>query len=87
MGIDMLVSRLRHASVTRREISASLSDTGSIGHMGYFRQRSGAFAWPDTIDWLLSTGAVNAGERRTGADVSTYDGRIARNPLIPNPSD
>jgi len=87
MGLDILVSRFRHANVTRREISASLSDTGSIGHMGYFRQRSGAFAWPETIDWLLSTGAVNAGERRTGADVSTDDGMTARDPLIPNPSD
>ena len=58
-GIDVLVSRLCHASVTRREVSASVSDTRTIGHMGYFRQRSGAFLWPETVDWLLLTGAAN----------------------------
>ena len=61
VGIDMLVSRFRHAPVTRREISASLSDSRAIGHMGYFRQRSGAFLWPEAVDWLLSThGATTA---------------------------
>jgi len=62
MGIDILVSRLRNAAVTRREIPAIRSDSGSIGHMGYFRQRSGAFLWPETVDWLLSTGTANGVE-------------------------
>ena len=60
MGLDILVSRLRNAPVTRRAISAKRSDAGSIGHMGYFRQRSGAFLWPVTVDWLLSAGAASA---------------------------
>jgi predicted alpha/beta hydrolase len=61
MGIDVLVSRLRNAPVTRREIASIRSDAGSIGHMGYFRQRSGAFLWPETLDWLLCAGAANGG--------------------------
>lgn len=64
-GIEMLVSRLHNARVTRRTIPAIRSDSGSIGHMGYFRQRSGAFLWPETVDWLLSTGSANA---VTGSD-------------------
>ncbi|MFJ2992422.1 alpha/beta hydrolase [Pandoraea sp. NPDC087047] len=71
VGIDMLVSRLHHAPVTRREISASLSDSGSIGHMGYFRQRSGPRLWPETVDWLLSTGAVNAAAGHSGTQALT----------------
>ena len=58
MGIELLVSRFRNAPVTRREISAVRSDSGSIGHMGYFRQHSGGFLWPETIDWLLSAGSA-----------------------------
>jgi predicted alpha/beta hydrolase len=60
MGIDMLVSRFRNAPLTRREIAGIRSDTGSIGHMGYFRQRSGGFLWPETVDWLLSANSADA---------------------------
>ncbi|AOX47784.1 alpha/beta hydrolase [Pandoraea faecigallinarum] len=67
MGIDMLVARFRRAPVTRREIRAGLSESGAIGHMGYFRQRSGAFLWPETVDWLLSTGMRNAAGVAPGA--------------------
>ncbi|MGC7404311.1 alpha/beta hydrolase [Pandoraea pneumonica] len=63
IGIDMLVSRLSHAPVVRCTIEASRSDTGTIGHMGYFRQRAGAFLWPETVDWLLSTGEANQAAR------------------------
>ncbi|VVD88312.1 alpha/beta hydrolase family protein [Pandoraea fibrosis] len=66
MGLDILVSRLRNAPVTRREISAIRSEAGSIGHMGYFRQRAGAFLWPETVDWLLSAGAAQAMGVRAG---------------------
>jgi predicted alpha/beta hydrolase len=67
VGIDMLVSRFRNAPLTRREIAGIRSDTGSIGHMGYFRQRSGGFLWPETVDWLLS---ANSADATTGSDRS-----------------
>ncbi|VVD76621.1 alpha/beta hydrolase [Pandoraea iniqua] len=70
-GIEALVSRLRNATVVRRSIAAIRSDTGMIGHMGYFRQRAGAFLWPETIDWLLSKGeaddVVGTGQAGQGA--------------------
>jgi predicted alpha/beta hydrolase len=87
LGIDMLVSRFRHAPVTRREIPASRSDTGAIGHMGYFRQRSGAFLWPETVDWLLSTGAGNPASGERTASVSTYTAAAHAAPSTSHPSD
>ncbi|EON14670.1 MULTISPECIES: alpha/beta fold hydrolase [Pandoraea] len=87
MGIDMLVSRLRNAPVTRREIPAIRSDAGSIGHMGYFRQRSGAFLWPETVDWLLSAGStsVAAGSNDHGVAGPARQGVSMPVTTIPSP--
>lgn len=77
MGLDMFVSRLRNAPVTRLEIPAKRSDAGAIGHMGYFRQRSGAFLWPETIDWLLSAGSTRVAAGASAHDATGTGGRRA----------
>ncbi|MYM32139.1 alpha/beta fold hydrolase [Duganella sp. CY15W] len=52
-AIDLLMRPLVNAQVERRQFAPSEVGLPAIGHMGFFRKRSGAALWPQVGDWLL----------------------------------
>jgi len=50
---DVLLKYYEQLPVERRRICARTTDTGGIGHNGFFSRRSRAL-WPDTLTWIES---------------------------------
>lgn len=51
-AMDMLLQPLVHATIERRHIKPAQAGLASIGHMGFFRNRSAASLWPQVGLWL-----------------------------------
>lgn len=64
-AITELVRHFRNAHVTRRQFDPAVVGSGSIGHLGFFRERHIEHLWPGVANWLLQQCESDATRHRS----------------------